>query len=67
MSNLKALLEYYRDLGVKDLYRVPSTSASLEIPDMPKPPTKILTALPGLAPDNDTLELIRSDIGDCRR
>ena len=76
MSDLKALLEYYRDLGVKDLYRVPptglvapaiSSGASLEIPEMPKPPSKILTVLPGLAPDNDTLELIRSDIGDCRR
>lgn len=68
MSDLKALLEYYRDLGVKDLYRVPSTNpVAPAIPDMPKTPPKPLTTLPGLAPDNDTLDMIRADIGDCRR
>ncbi len=81
MSDLRTLLEYYRDLGVKDLYRAQAVPAavhqtapppSLEIPVMPKPP-KIppallnITELPGLAPDNDTLDLIREDIGDCRR
>ena len=72
MSDLKILLEYYRDLGVKELYRssptslpLPASVASWEIPDMPKVPTP--TVLPGLAPDNDSFDLIRADIGDCRR
>lgn len=84
MSDLKHLLEYYRDLGVKDLYRVqaaeaappavaaaPPPAPSLEIPVMPKPPqippALLFTELPGLAPANDSFELIRADIGDCRR
>ena len=72
MSDLKALLEYYRDLGVKELYRAapaPPALASLEIPEMPKvpKPVSLPTALPGLAPDNDSFELIRADMGDCRR
>jgi DNA polymerase len=85
MSDLKTLLEYYRDLGVKDLYCVPKIAIekaaepvavvappapSLIVPEMPKPqPPRPLavTSLPGLAPDNDSFELIRADIGDCRR
>jgi uracil-DNA glycosylase family 4 len=79
MSDLKAVLEYYRDLGVKDLYRqapavpvaapVAMSSApapSLEIPVMPKLPPPTVT-LPRLEPDNDSFEMIRTDIGDCRR
>ncbi len=84
MSELKAVLEYYRDLGVKSLYRVAPVAitsaadlspvvapvlppaASLEIPVMPKPP-QLFTALPSLEPENDSFDLIRADIGDCRR
>lgn len=84
MSDLKAVLEYYRDLGVKDLYRVapiastPALAAqvapvappapSLEIPVMPKVTPPLFPAtLPSLEPENDSFDLIRADIGDCRR
>ncbi len=73
MSDLKSLLEYYRDLGVKELYRaapitappIPQPLPFFEIPEMPKAP--LPTTLPGLSPENDNFALIRADIGDCRR
>jgi len=73
MSDLKSLLEYYRDLGVKELYRaapitappIPQPLPFFEIPEMPKAP--LPTTLPGLSPENDNFDLIRADIGDCRR
>jgi uracil-DNA glycosylase len=49
---LRQYLEFYRDLGVKDVVRRPQA----ETP-----------ALPPLAPEGDTLEAIRADIGDCQR
>jgi uracil-DNA glycosylase family 4 len=73
VSDLKAVLEYYRDLGVKDLYRAASVLAPppvpslVELPEMPKPVVTKPTSLPGLAPDNDSFAIIKTDIGDCRR
>jgi uracil-DNA glycosylase len=77
-SNLRAYLEFYRDLGVTEVYRRasfrPPTDAAQP---MPKPSTKtdpvvefskVPDSLPPLAPPDDTLEKIRIDIGeDCRR
>ncbi|MGD1074444.1 MAG: uracil-DNA glycosylase [Bryobacteraceae bacterium] len=57
-------LEFYRDLGIKDIYRRTSQPSSEPIDLMP-----ITTPieLPSLAPSGDTLERICSDIGDCKR
>ena len=78
MSDLRAVLEYYRDLGFRDLY----TRGEAQIPTppepeivVPAPPKKTVIqssliteiVLPSLAPENDTLEKISADIGDCRR
>jgi DNA polymerase len=70
-AELKARLEFYRDLGIKTLI-LPQAPTSSE----PAPaPAEMITlgepaALPGLlpdAPENDSLEQILADIGDCRR
>jgi uracil-DNA glycosylase family 4 len=59
-EQLKQYLEFYRDLGVKELYRVASQPVQVAEPDIP-------IELPPLVSSNDTLESIRADIGDCRR
>jgi uracil-DNA glycosylase family 4 len=51
-EELRRQLEYYRDLGIKDLYRRPAQAE---------------TPLPSMAPVGDTLDQIRTDIGDCTR
>jgi DNA polymerase len=51
-EQLRGYLTFYRDLGVKEIYR------------REKP--QIMEIIP-LAPADDTLEKIRLDIGDCRR
>lgn len=60
-DDLKQYLEFYRDLGVKDLYRV--AAAGEEELAVASPPL----ALPSLAPEGDTLLKIVEDIGDCKR
>jgi uracil-DNA glycosylase family 4 len=60
-DQLREYLTFYRDLGVKDIYkRVP-----------PSIPPNIVQAsavpLPPLEPPGDSLLKIREDIGDCRR
>ena len=54
-EQLRRYLNYYQDLGVKNIYR--RASAALEIP----------AELPPLEPAGDTLAKISEDIGDCRR
>jgi DNA polymerase len=72
---LRRYLEFYRDLGIEDLYLrerravapAPAVAAASPPRKDPEPVTdSILTLLP-LAPENDTMEAIRADIGDCRR
>jgi len=58
-EQLRKKLEFYRDLGVKQIYR-------REMPE-PDAAQQAAVALPSLAPENDTLARIREDIGDCRR
>ncbi len=71
-EEIRSRLEFYRDLGIKDIYRrtnqSPSESNSVPEP-MPITPVSVTTAieLPSLAPAGDTLERICSDIGDCKR
>jgi DNA polymerase len=70
-EQIRKRLEFYRDLGIDQLYRreakepVPAVPLAEKTSILPAP---IETAsLPSLAPENDTLERIRGDIGDCRR
>jgi uracil-DNA glycosylase family 4 len=79
-EQLRKQLAFYRDLGVKEIYkRKPAVKKSVASPVispveiMPVPPSAPPLAslrdgaLPSLAPDNDTLLKISNDIGDCRR
>jgi DNA polymerase len=99
-EDLRARLEYFRDLGVKELYRRPAAGgvqaelAAVPVvepvreaampaavpavrPPAPQPPVDLSPKiqvvqvpdiqLPGLAPENDTLDRICADIGDCTR
>ena len=60
-DELRQYLEFYKDLGVKDLY------VQQRAPAIVKPIISISRELPGLAPENDTLSKIHEDIGDCKR
>jgi DNA polymerase len=64
-DELRHKLEFYRDLGIKDVYRrtpapTPAFSAPLEI--MP-----VEIKIPSLIPAGDSLPRILEDIGDCKR
>jgi uracil-DNA glycosylase len=67
-EQLKQRLEFYRDLGVKEIRRVTAAAAP---PPAPAPAVAVapvpVIELPGLAPEGDTLARIAEDIGDCRR
>jgi uracil-DNA glycosylase family 4 len=63
-------LRFYKDLGVEEIYRrefvAPGSSPTVIDKGAVLPPATL--ALPSLAPEGDTLEKIRQDIGDnCRR
>jgi uracil-DNA glycosylase len=60
-EEIRSKLEFYRDLGIKDIYRRSAPPSSQPISE-PMP-----IELPSLAPSGDTLERICSDIGDCKR
>jgi uracil-DNA glycosylase family 4 len=63
-DQLRERLNFYRDLGVEEIYVEASTPAR----DLRVPPATVDAGLPSLAPDGDTLLKIRQDIGDdCRR
>jgi uracil-DNA glycosylase family 4 len=70
-DQLRERLEFYRDIGVTDVYRVAAAQTIAAAPaiapaseDLPLPSL----TLPSLAPEGDTLEKIQQDIGpDCRR
>ena len=70
-EQVRDYLQYYRDLGFESVYRRPVPKLSAPV----VPATSILEPLPlippielpSLAPENDTLDQIRLDIGDCKR
>lgn len=80
-NELKKQLEYFQDLGVKDVYKrqpkapaVVPTPVDKELAPPPQPPVinraaaaSALVELPSMAPVNDSFEQIRADIGDCKR
>jgi uracil-DNA glycosylase len=60
-AQIREYLEFYRDLGFDSIYRLANDAPAAPVPIlMPSP-------LPRLAPDHDTLDQIRLDIGDCKR
>ncbi len=70
-EELRRKLEFYQDLGVKDLYRrAAARSVPIQTAAEPKPhpPVNIASVeLPGMAPAGDTLDGILADIGECTR
>lgn len=75
---LKKELEFYRDLGIKTLILpAGATKAKTAAPEpvvvaapvpIPEPvPTPMPSSLLPIGPDDDSLERISTDIGDCRR
>ncbi len=81
VDDLRRRLEFYRHLGIKTLYRRngPPTAepvtvqesavsaAAVASPAAAPAKENLLPVLPSLAPEDDTLEKISSDIGDCKR
>ena len=80
-DQLRQYLEFYRDLGIKSLYRRaaairPAAARPVEVRP-PQPaiietipetvPEPLSVKLPPLAPESDTLAKILADIGDCKR
>ncbi len=63
-EQIRAHLEFYRDLGIDSIYRRNCAVAEVTaVPSVEETPA----SLPGLAPAGDTLDQIRLDIGDCKR
>jgi uracil-DNA glycosylase family 4 len=75
-EELRQRLEFFQDLGIKQIYRRTPAAVETKIPEakpfdnVEKKPILIQPAdvqLPGLVPAGDTLERIIADIGDCKR
>jgi len=76
-EQLRRYLNYFQDLGVKNIYRREALNppqpmptpmpAVLPMPVLPMPGVSPITVLPPLEPMGDTLAKISEDIGDCRR
>ena len=64
---LRRQLEYYQDLGIKDLYRRDAAPGGADFRSALAAPVVNNIDLPGLAPTGDTLPRILEDIGDCTR
>jgi uracil-DNA glycosylase len=74
-AEIRRRLEFYRDLGVKQIYRreakAMAPDTTVDIPETAPHEMKIIPPeiieLPSMAPAGDTLEIISADIGDCNR
>jgi DNA polymerase len=80
---LRSYVTFYQDLGVKSLYLHPvELPAPAPVPEpevvppppAPPPPPPPVAAMPAppknlfpVVPDNDSMEQIRQDLGDCKR
>jgi DNA polymerase len=68
-EQIRNYLEYYRDLGFDSVYKRLPMGGMVEAKE-PIAVTQvplIANPLPALQPENDSLDQIRLDIGDCRR
>ena len=71
----RSYLAFYRDLGFDSIYIrspqlakiEPKTVEEVDLFTAPADLSAATAGLPNLAPDNDTLDHIRADIGDCKR
>jgi uracil-DNA glycosylase len=63
-DEIRKRLEFYQDLGIKDIYKQSRTAPLVRAET---PGSALAVPLPALAPDNDTMFQILTDIGDCRR
>lgn len=73
-EELRWKLEFFRDLGIKDLYKrtgVAADDATAEVAMETSAPSieekTVITELPAMVPVGDTLDSICADIGDCQR
>src|SRR5881394_3938845 len=68
-DDLRRYLEFYQDLGVKDLYRRSAVPAQVEeaVAEAPGEREEVAMALPPMMPEGESLFQILEDIGDCRR
>ena len=71
-DQIRDYLAFYRDLGFDSIYTPlprPQVSRTVQPAEAPLQAKATLPAviLPGLAPEGDTLDMIRLDIGDCTR
>jgi DNA polymerase len=66
-DQLRSYLEFYRDLGVKTVYRAASPSAEATPAPAAEPSVAKPVEVPPLAPAGDTLAQIIEDLGECRR
>jgi len=72
-EQIRDYLDFYRDLGFDTIYTPlprPKLSRAAQPAEKPAPvkPTALPpVVLPSMAPEGDTLDLIRLDIGDCTR
>jgi len=67
-EELRGQIEFYRDLGIKELYRrAPAPVSPESATSAPEPPAAVDVPLLSLSPAGDTLERIGLDIGDCTR
>jgi DNA polymerase len=64
-DELRRRIEYFKDLGVKDLYKRQAAPVTAVITPAAAPAPEV--ELPSLAPAGDSLVQIGEDIGDCRR
>ncbi|SRR5579871_455870 len=76
VEKIRAVLEFYQDLGFESIYRrevaessqsnmTETVAGGAPEPQLMNEPAGI--QLPGLAPTDDSLQRIREDIGDCKR
>lgn len=71
-DQIRDYLVFYRDLGFDSIYTpLPRLQSSRTVQPaeapVPAKPTVPVVTLPGLAPEGDTLDMIRLDIGECTR
>ena len=66
---MKERLEFYRDIGIKELYRREPAAriAQPQVPETVIQNMPVISELPPLTPASDTLLKIMEDIGDCKR
>ena len=64
-KSLRAALEFYRDIGIENVYKRQPSAAVSQSPRTPQ--TMPIPEIPSIAPKGDTLLKISKDIGDCKR